>query len=69
MRTGTRWTTLTKLPEALSDGRREKLAPVPVHRALRRATRKGNALAVEVEGNRVVVHDPDGFRVELVEGR
>src|SRR4051794_38096730 len=31
-RTGTRCTTFTKLPEALSGGRREKVAPVPPER-------------------------------------
>src|SRR4051794_33219917 len=32
MRTGTRWTTFTKLPDALSGGRSENDAPVPPER-------------------------------------
>jgi lactoylglutathione lyase len=34
-----------------------------------RAARKGYPLAVEVEAGRAVVHDPDGFRIEVIEDR
>ena len=34
-----------------------------------RATRTGYALAVEVEAGKTTLHDPDGFRIELVADR